>query len=110
MFEKFFGPKEITPEEAENIVSKVIQKQMYLRVNAPNIRNAFRDAKELNEQKNLGLTNNHLLNLTRAAALANYGPAETFLYGEGNLTHISETIDAEIENLREGLTSEERRS
>ena len=109
MFGNLFGFKEgKTPEEAEHLVRKVAERELGDGVNGPAIYRAFEVAREENEEKGLGLTNNHLLNITKDAALGMSSVIEDTLLGGPDQT--SENINAEIDRLREGLTEEERKS
>ncbi len=100
MFEKLFGhkEKETSPEKAEHMVKKVIIYELKDGVNGATMYNAFTAAREENKRKNLGLTDNLLLNSTRDAALAFSGTIEDSLYGGVEKTNA--LIYSEIEKFR----------
>ncbi|GEM_PF-6539094 len=110
MFENLFSKKEkiISLEEGEKLAKKVIEKELSRTIDRPSMHNAFKKAREENESKKLGLTNNHLLNIIKESALGMSGDIEDMMYGGPEQT--AALINAEITNLRESLTDEERSS
>lgn len=67
--------------------------------NYPGIHSAYRAATELNTQKKLGLTRNHILNILRDEALSARTPGvDDMMFGSHD-EHL-ELINNEIENIR----------
>lgn len=110
MFENLFGKKEkiISLEQGEKIAKKAIEKELSYGINRSTMYLAFKVAREENEAKKLGLTNNHLLNIIKDSALGMSGDIEDAMYGGPEQT--AANINAEIISLRESLTDEERSS
>jgi len=110
MFEDLFGGKEksISLEEGEKLIKKVVERELSNNVNRITMHLAFKKAREENETKKLGLTNNHLLNIVEKLATGISSTIEDTLYGGPEQT--SANIENEIANLRKSLTDEERAS
>lgn len=106
MFERFFGGAK-SPESGERLIQKVIGRELSKGVNGVTLYLAFEAAQEENRSKNLGLTNNHMLNLTRDIAIGMSGAIEDSMYGGREQTIAN--INAEIEKFRSSLSDEERR-
>ncbi len=95
------APKQPTPEQAETLVCKVMTKELRaLGANNPGIHNAYRAATELNTEKKLGLTRNHILNLLRTQAHSAAEPAIDNMLYEMSGTNVDKLIDQEIESIR----------
>lgn len=107
MFEKFFNsPK--SPEDAERRIQKIVSKELSIGINSPSIFNAFKSAQKENTEKNLGLTNNHLLNIVKDTALGMSSAIEDSIYGGSEQTMAN--INGEIDRLRRELPDEEKSS
>ncbi|MBI2063553.1 MAG: hypothetical protein HYT65_00980 [Candidatus Yanofskybacteria bacterium] len=105
MFERFFhSPK--NPEEGERLIQKVVGQELSLGINAPMLWRAFKAAQKENKTRNLGMTNNQLLNITKDMAIGLSGEIEDSMYG--GLEQTIANINKEIEKLRDELTDEER--
>ena len=107
MFEKFFGgPK--SPEQIEDQVKKVVEAELSIGINGPAMFHAFNAAKRENREKNLGLTNNALLNIVKSSAIYMASSIEDSLMGGHE--QVLANIENETEQLRREMTEEEQRS
>ncbi len=107
MFEKLFERKR-SPEEGEQIVNKIVVRELKQGVNGATIYLAFTAAQRENRDKKLGITNNYLLNIVKETAFGMSGAIEDSLYGGPDQTFAN--IEAEITNIRNKLSDEEKRS
>lgn len=109
MLEKFFTSKPKSPEEVEGDLIKIAGKEFSkIGVNGPAIHMAFEAIQKENVEKNLGLTNNHLLNIVKNCAYGQSDVMDDQMYGGAEQTFAN--IDGEIENIRRGLSEEEQGS
>ncbi|MDP2665108.1 MAG: hypothetical protein Q8P23_00450 [bacterium] len=109
MFEKFFsGERKKSPEAAERIIKKVVERELSFGVNGPAIYMAFTAARKENQDKKLGMANNYLLNIVKDTAFAMSDAIEDSLYGGPDQTFAN--IEAEITRIRNGLSDQEKRS
>ncbi len=104
MLEKFFGQK----SEAQKVreLSKIAANEFRIGVNGPAMYMAFQAMQEKNKEGGYGFTNNFLLNLVRDCAFGNATEIENSMMGGRG--QVEANINYEIENLRQGLSPEER--
>ena len=106
MFEKFFGNSR-GAEKGERLIQKIVAQELSRGINGPALFLAFKAAQKKNKEENLWLTNNHLLNITKNAAMGLSGAIEDSMYGGPEQTVAN--INGEIDRLRNELSDEEKR-
>lgn len=107
MFERLFKTQK-NQEESERRIEKIVIRELSKGINKAGIYFAFKAAQKENETKNLGLTNNFLLNKIKDMAAKMISVIESNMYG--GMEQAMANINSEIEKIRQGLTEEERKN
>ena len=109
MFERFFGPKKVSEEEAEDQLSKLLEEIFEEDgVNTFTITRSFEEIRRLNKNWNHIFTNNRLLNILKKLAIEKISGIEC-VKGGGRVAVETKVIN-DIDNLRNGLTLEEQKT
>ena len=111
MFERLFGALK-NPEKGKIRIQRIVERELYNGITGPMLSLLFRKVQKENRVKNLGLTNNAMLNIIENVAIELNSEIQDIVQGglEEIPEHTTTSINSDIDKIRQELTYEERKS